>query len=135
MNQRLIRVLLTIISIAGTVLSTYILTISSCDSTGCDFNVLFSCSEVLCSSYSQFMGIPVAALGLIWFTIATGLSAASFKMSIKRIIFLSWATIGVLTIPLFVYAEFQIGAICLLCTSAHIFGLTFLGLTLFYKKT
>jgi uncharacterized membrane protein len=48
--------------------------------------------------------------------------------------FISWAIIGVLTIPLFVYAEFQLGVICLLCTSAHILGLTFLGLTLFIQK-
>ncbi len=81
------------------------------------------------------MGIPVAALGLIWFAIATGLSVTSFKIPIKRLVLLSWAIIGVLTIPLLVYAEYQLGAICLLCTLAHILGLTFLGLTLFYQKT
>ena len=134
MNQRLVRVLVTSIGTTGIILSTYILTISSGDSTSCDFNALFSCSSVLYSSYSQFMGIPVASLGLIWFTIATGLSIASFKIPIKRIVFLSWATIGVSSIPLLVYAEFQLGAICLLCTLTHILGLTFLGLTLFYQK-
>ena len=134
MNQRLIRVLLASIGTSGIILSTYILTISSGDTTSCDFNSLFSCSSVLSSSYSQFMGIPVAAFGLIWYTIATILSVASIKMSIKRIFFRSWAIIGVLSIPIFVYAEFQIGAICLLCTLAHILGLIFLGLTLFYEE-
>ncbi len=81
------------------------------------------------------MDIPVAALGLVWYILATGLSLAALKMQIKRIYFLSWAIIGVSSIPLLVYAEFQIGAICLLCTLAHILGLAFLGLTLFYKET
>jgi uncharacterized membrane protein len=81
------------------------------------------------------MGIPVAALGLMWFAIATGLSVTSLMIPIKRIVLLTWAIIGVLTIPLFVYAEFQLGTICLLCTLAHILGLTFLGLTHFYQNT
>jgi len=81
------------------------------------------------------MGIPIAILGLIWFTIATGLSVASFKIPIKRNIFLTWVIIGVLSIPFLVYAEFQLGAICLLCTLAHILGLTFLITALFYKKS
>ncbi len=135
MDQRLIRALLTSIGIAGIIISTYILAISPGDSTSCDFNALFSCSSILSSIYSQFMGIPVAAYGLIWFTIASGLSAASFMISIKRRMFQSWAIIGTLSIPFFVYAEFQIGAICLLCTLTHILGLTFLGLTSFYQKT
>ena len=135
MNQRFIRVLLTSIGSSGIVLSIYLITLTYSDSTSCDFNALFSCSSVLSSSYSQFLGIPVAALGLIWFVIATILSATSFKRPIKRIIFLIWAIIGVLSIPFLIYAEFQVGAICLLCTLAHIFGLTFLGLALFYKKT
>ena len=135
MNQRLIRVLLTSIGLSGTVLSIYLISLTSSDSTSCDFNALFSCSSVLSSSYSQFLDIPVAVLGLTWFAIATILSAASFKRPIKRIIFLIWSIIGVSSIPFLVYAEFQIGAICILCTLAHILGLAFLGLTLFYQKT
>tara|TARA_B100001971_G_C18182794_1_gene533828 strand:+ start:989 stop:1321 length:333 start_codon:yes stop_codon:yes gene_type:complete len=109
--------------------------ISPGDSTICDFNALFSCDSVLSSSYSQFMGIPVAALGLLWFIIATILAVASFKMKLKRIILLTWAIIGVSSIPLLVYAESLVGAICLLCTLAHILGLTFLGLTFFYEES
>jgi len=134
-NQRLIRVLLTSIGLSGTVLSIYLISLTSSDSTSCDFNALFSCSSVLSSSYSQFLDIPVAALGLTWFAIATILSATSFKRPIKRIIFLIWSIIGVSSIPFLVYAEFQIGAICILCTLAHILGLAFLGLTLLYQKT
>ncbi len=135
MNQRFIRVLLTSIGSSGIVLSIYLIILTSSDSTSCDFNALFSCSSVLSSTYSQILGIPIAALGLTWFTIATILSVTSFKRPIKRIIFLIWAIIGVLSIPFLVYAEFQVGAICLLCTLAHILGLTFLGLALFYQKT
>ena len=135
MNQRFIRVLLSSIGISGIILSTYILMISPGDSTICDFNALFSCDSVLSSSYSQFMGIPVAALGLLWFIIATILAVASFKMKLKRIILLTWAIIGVSSIPLLVYAESLVGAICLLCTLAHILGLTFLGLTFFYEES
>lgn len=134
MNQQLVRVLLASIGLAGLVLSGYLTVFSSTDSTGCDLNALFSCSEVLTSKYSQFMGVPVAALGLIWFAGATVLSFASFTASIKRMTFLSWAFVGVLGIPPLVYGEFLVGSICLLCTSAHILGLTFLGLSLFLLR-
>ncbi len=135
MNQRILRLLLTSIGVSGIVLSIYLLLITSDNSTRCDFNALFSCSSVLSSSYSKLMDIPVAAFGLIWFIGASILSVLSFKVSIKRIFFLSWSIVSLLGIFYFVYAEYLIGAICLLCTTAHLLGLSFLGLSFFYRES
>lgn len=135
MNQRILRVLLAIVGVSGIILSIYLLLITSESSTSCDFNALFSCSSVLSSSYSKFMGIPVALFGLMWYIVASALSVISFKISIKRLFLLSWAIVGVLSIPYFVYAEYIVGAICLLCTSAHILGLSFLVLSYFYRES
>lgn len=135
MDQRLVRVLLVAISIAGLVLSAYLTAFVPTGSTFCDLNDLFSCDAVLTSSYAYFMGIPVAALGLVWFAVALLFSSASLRISISRGILLLWAVIGVLGIPPLVYAEYVVGSICLLCTSAHALGLAFLGLVLVYRPS
>lgn len=126
---------MTSVAVSGVFLSIYLLLITSAESTICDFDALFSCSSVLSSDYSKFMGIPVATFGLIWFLVASAISVASFKFPIKRLFVLSWAIIGVLGIPYFVYAEYLIESICLLCTAAHILGLSFLGLSYFYRES
>lgn len=135
MNQQVLRILLAGVAVSGVFLSIYLLLITSAESNSCDFNSLFSCSLVLESDYSKFLGIPVATFGLIWFLGASAISIVSFKFPIKRLFFLSWAIIGVLGILYFIYAEYLIESICLLCTAAHLLGLSFLGLSYFYKES
>jgi len=133
--MRLNQVMLAVVSLAGIAVAGYILTIPKSGATFCNINSLFSCDAVLTSSYSHIFGVPVAALGLTWFAGAFGLSLASFKTSVSKRLFLIWAIVGVMGIPPLVYAEYLVGAICLLCTSTHILGIMFLVLAFLYKPS
>jgi uncharacterized membrane protein len=135
MDQRIVRGTLVAISLAGLGLSGYLTFFSPGDSSFCNLNSLFSCDDVLTSEYAKIMGIPVALLGLVWFAAAAGLSFASFRTPVSRRMFILWAFVGVLGIPPLVYAEYLVGSICLLCTSAHILGLAFLGFVFFYRPS
>ncbi len=86
----------------------------------CDINDRFSCSTVNTSSYSEIFGISVAIFGLFWFIITIFLTMnAGIKKSWVRPLHY-WALLGLLSIIYFIYAEFQIGSVCLYCTAVHL---------------
>lgn len=90
----------------------------------------FSCNEVLWSKYSHFYGMSVALLGLIWFIIAAGSLAATWRNErFVRIVF-AWSMLGAAGVAAFVYTEiFLLSSICPLCTIAHLSGLAILALS------
>jgi len=128
------RFLLATFSGAGVILSSYLTALSFRPQTACVTD-LFSCEAALTSEYSKIVGvIPLAALGVAWFSVAIGLSVASFIKPISPRPFMLWAIIGVLGIPPLLYIEvFLIDAICLLCTVAHALGGIILGLSIIYR--
>jgi uncharacterized membrane protein len=94
-----------------------------------------SCSAIRNSPYSRFLGVPLAAFGVIWFflmslvsarqcrPIASGASKGQFTYIADDALFTAqivWLGIGLVSVFYFVYAEFRVGAMCPLCTLVHI---------------
>jgi uncharacterized membrane protein len=90
----------------------------------CPQNALFNCESVTTSAQSYVMGIPVAVLGLIAYTVMTALTtpwawratnywlhAGRFLFSIGSMIFVLWLVAAELVI---------IDHVCLYCTAVHI---------------
>jgi len=118
---------------AGLAVSGYLTYLSLVPPTSCgidDFSI-FSCDEVIWSQYSHFCGIPVALLGLAWFTLALGLIFLTWCNRELTFVLLAWTSIGVPGVAGFVYTEvFLLKSICLWCTVAHIFGIAVFSLSI-----
>src|SRR3989304_38300 len=99
----------------------------------CDVNALFNCDVIAQSAHSQILGIPVAVIGLLWFS-----AVLAFPLFVKvlgqkkaTLALMGWSILGTIGIGLFVYIEiFAIKVICLGCTLAHIIGLAILAVSL-----
>ncbi|MBV9659778.1 MAG: vitamin K epoxide reductase family protein [Acidimicrobiales bacterium] len=95
----------------------------SCPATGGAIN----CFKVTTSSYSMIHGVPVAVLGLVFFTVMIGLqNPIAWRSAHPAVIWgrLLWCLVGVGTAIWLIYAElFKIQAICLWCTSVHVLSL------------
>jgi uncharacterized membrane protein len=83
---------------------------------------------VTTSSYSKVAGVPVAVLGLVFFTVMLVLQLPATWNRPEPIIRrarVGWAVVGLGTVVYLLYTElFSIAAICLWCTAVHV--LTFL---------
>jgi uncharacterized membrane protein len=119
----------TAISSAGLILSLYLALLPP--PTFCDISSFLSCDLVLSSPYARLGGIPTATLGLGYFAAATALSplASKSKRASKTLLILS--IIAVVGVAALVYTELVlIGAICLLCTAAHLLGIAVFAISL-----
>jgi uncharacterized membrane protein len=102
----------------------------------CPQSATVNCEKVTTSPQSQFLGIPVAVLGLAFFAVMSLLcTPAAWRAAspLSNRIRLLMSLTGVGFVAWLVYAElFVINAICLWCTSVHaltllLFALTALG--------
>jgi uncharacterized membrane protein len=90
----------------------------------CSGSGTIDCSRVTTSAQSQFLGIPVAVLGLAWSIAMVALctpwawrASASWIKGLR----IALAVAGMLFVLWLVYAElFVIRAICMWCTAMHI---------------
>jgi uncharacterized membrane protein len=112
------------LSAVGT--STY-LTIAhftSPDVLACSANGTIDCAKVTTSAESEFLGMPVAVLGLVWAVAMAALcSPPAWRLSVGwvRAARIVLASAGILFVLWLVYAElFIIHAICLWCTAMHV---------------
>ena len=123
-QQRLAYLLALVFSLAGIGLSTYLMDESSVLGTSfCEIGSAFSCTAVLQSTYSKFLGLSIAFYGLVWFVASATLSLASLKRHIARRMLLYWGALGLAGIAVLNYVEFfVIGAFCLYCSIAHVLG-------------
>jgi len=117
-----------LLSIAGLLVSAY-LTVehySSSTTLACPETGVVNCVKVTTSSYSTFVGVPVALFGMLFFAVMTVLcTPAAWRMSKPWVgrARLGGSVAGVVMIAYLVWAElFRIDAICLWCTVVH--GLT-----------
>jgi uncharacterized membrane protein len=101
----------------------------ACPDTG-----VVNCTLVTTSSWSVFLGVPVALLGLIWSLVMVGLTlprtwrTASVALDRAR---LAGAGLGAMAVLYLVYVElFRIGAICLWCTAVHALAICLFGVVL-----
>ena len=90
----------------------------------CSDQGLINCQKVTTSAQSYFLGIPVAVLGLVFYTAMTVINLPMLWFAADRRIHmlrLAMATVGVLFALYLVSAELLIiGNICLWCTSVHV---------------
>ena len=95
----------------------------------CNLNDKINCTNTILSSYSEIGGMPLGVLGVVWFFISGLLYQNKLKFSgtgtnLPFYLFI-WAGIGVVFAGYLVYIElFAVGSICLLCTAAHVTGIT-----------
>jgi uncharacterized membrane protein len=100
----------------------------------CPDSGVVNCTLVTTSSWSVFLGVPLAVLGLLWAAAMTALSGPRAWRSgagwVERGR-LGVAAAGVATVLYLVYVElFRIGAICLWCTAMHVAAVGLFGVVL-----
>jgi uncharacterized membrane protein len=109
---------------------------SSSTSFACPHNATLNCVKVTTSSYSRFLGVPVAVGGLAFFVVmAVACSPWAWRLTDPRLVLARIAAtgLGVVSVIYLVWAElFRIDAICLYCTVIHVctvllFGVLVLG--------
>jgi uncharacterized membrane protein len=113
------------LSIAAAAVASYLTVTHYSDpaALACPDTGVVNCTLVTTSSWSVFVGVPVALLGLIWSLVMVGLTlprtwrSASVALDRAR---LAASGLGAVAVLYLVYVElFRIGAICLWCTAVH----------------
>jgi uncharacterized membrane protein len=120
-------------AIAGLMVSAYLSYLSLVPPTSCSIGeyALFSCNEVIYSTYAHFYGVSVALLGLGWFVIVFGLIVLAWRDERFMWGVVVWSLLGAAGVAGFVYTEiFLLGSICPFCTIAHVMGLAVLALSI-----
>jgi uncharacterized membrane protein len=104
----------------------------------CSESGTVNCLKVTTSTYSRFLGIPVAVLGLAFFVAMVVLCAPkAWSLSSTTLpwlggVRLAAGAVGVISVIYLVWAElFQIDAICLWCTGVHVITVLLFGVLLF----
>ncbi|MBB5955424.1 putative membrane protein [Saccharothrix tamanrassetensis] len=118
------------LSIAGLAVSAYLtVTHFSADALLCAEGEVVDCGTVTTSEQSEFLGIPVAVLGLAFFAFIT-LLCLPVAWRDRRLHWLRLGSVGVgvLFVVWLIAAEFVlIGKICLWCTAVHVITLALAG--------
>lgn len=120
--------------LVGLGLSTY-LTIehySASPTYACPSNSVIDCMKVTQSSYSTFLGVPVALAGLAYFVVGLPLHLPAAWRSSRDWVTRArwaWAGIGMVSVFWLIYGELEVGAICLYCTGVHVVTFALLVLT------
>jgi uncharacterized membrane protein len=102
----------------------------------CSGGAAVDCAKVTTSSYSSLAGIPVAYLGVAFFVAALGLAVMTLAGSTRMAAYaenlrLAASAVGVAMVAYLIWAEVQVGAICLWCTGVHVVTLALFVLSLF----
>ena len=102
----------------------------------CDYNTVFSCSVADSSKFSEFLGVPVAIWGAMWFIVLLALcwKALTHEQGEMLGFLLSWSFLGLLFVIYMVLAEYILGVICPLCTVLHLLVVLILVLGLLIYK-
>lgn len=122
-TQKILLQILIVVSVLGTVISSYLLYNHHLPGTQnelCTSASIISCSVVNSSKYATLLDLPVALYGIIWFVFSGLLSygALSNKNLISKIFW--WNTFGFVFVIYLIVTEFLLKTICLLCTSIHV---------------
>ena len=99
----------------------------------CNINQFISCDVVNKSIYSEFFGIPVAALGLGYFAIIAILCQIKNRMMIMHIFFLSFIALSFSAYLTYVEL-FVLNALCIVCESTKAVMLAIILLSYFSWK-
>jgi uncharacterized membrane protein len=133
-----LQIITLVIAIVGLADSSYITVQEETGGTlaGCSAKGFVDCSAVLHSPESVILGIPVAALGIVFFAFMIAIMSPWAWRSARREIWLLRVVslvVGMGFVIYLLYAElFEVGNLCAYCTSIHIltfllFALTMIG--------
>lgn len=130
-------VLAFVLALAGLVAAAYLSYEHATGSTSlaCPNTGRINCAKVTTSTYSAFLGVPVAYLGVVFFAVMAVLtSPPAWRTDVRPV---AWArgvgvVGGLLFVLYLVFAElYEIGSICLWCTSVHVITLLLFGVVVF----
>ncbi|WP_433264263.1 vitamin K epoxide reductase family protein [Actinosynnema sp. CS-041913] len=119
-----------VLSLAGLAVSAYLtVTHFSAGALLCAEGEVIDCGTVTTSEQSEFLGIPVAILGLAFFAFLTLLCLpVAWRDERLHWLRLGSVGVGVLFVVYLVAAEFVlIGKFCLWCTAVHVITLALAG--------
>jgi uncharacterized membrane protein len=123
-----------LVSIAGLAVAAYLTYehFTAGSTLACPDTGVVNCVKVTTSQYSDFLGIPVALLGLGFFAAMTVLSLPPLwrtESPWPGRVRLAAVVVGVIFVCYLIWAElFRIDAICLWCTVVHALTLVLFGL-------
>ncbi len=124
------------LSLAAVAVASYLTVTHYSDPTAlaCPDSGVVNCTLVTTSSWSVFLGVPVAVWGLAWALVMAGLTspwawrAGWGRLDQVRVVV---SGLGAATVLYLVYVElFRIGAICLWCTGVHVITVCLFGVVL-----
>ncbi|MHA3704087.1 vitamin K epoxide reductase family protein [Jatrophihabitans sp. YIM 134969] len=125
-----------VVALLGLAVSVY-LTVehySSSTSLACPATGALDCVKVTTSSWSVIAGVPVAVLGLVFFTGMTALSVLGGRLAADLRV--AAAVVGALMVLWLVYVElFLVDAVCVWCTGVHLLTLVLLGTTIWWRES
>lgn len=99
--------------------------------TYCTLSGFFGCSKILSSPYAHIDRMPTAFLGVVWFAVSAWLGMIIARNENRLGYLLVWSVPAMLGVVILAYIELVVvGAICPLCTSAHVLGIAIFILTL-----
>jgi uncharacterized membrane protein len=102
----------------------------------CSDSGAVNCLKVTTSSFSVFLGVPVAAAGLAYFVVMTLLCLPLRFNEQTGTLRLIGAVVGIVSVLYLVYVEFfEVDAICLWCTGVHVVTLLLLGTVLWWRES
>lgn len=123
-----------VVALIGLGLSIYLTVehFSSKPSFACPESSTINCLKVTTSHWSHVGPVPVAVLGLVFFTAMTMLcTPPAWRMRFLDPIRVAAAAVGVAVALILVWIElFRVDAICLYCTAVHVCSLVLLGAVL-----
>ncbi|MBI2665085.1 hypothetical protein HYX12_00505 [Candidatus Woesearchaeota archaeon] len=138
LKKDLLLKIIIIISIIGFITSAYLVQqhyFPPTSGSWCDVNNAISCSSAIASSYSLFLGVPVAVWSGIWFIFLMALAWMSMQKQGELTTFmLSWLILGFLFVIYMVIAEMILRVLCPLCTILHIIIVIALALGVMLHK-
>jgi uncharacterized membrane protein len=106
----------------------------ACPDTG-----IVNCTAVTTSTWSVFLGVPVALLGLLWALGMTALNSNRAWRSTARWLDsarLATSGTGAVVVLYLVYVElYRVDAICLWCTAVHLTAIAIFGLNLIARSS
>lgn len=118
----------------GLVVSVYLLVehLTAGSTLACPETTAVNCARVTTSEQATVIGVPWAALGVLYFAVLLALvtpAAWGTTASVVHRARLALATVGALSVLYLIFVElFIVNAICLWCTFVHIITLGLFGL-------
>ncbi len=89
----------------------------------CDINSYVSCTQVIFSRYSSFMGVSLSIWAILYFSLAilAAIAYLATRRGLAMRIYWGFSIAALPIIGILIYIEIAIiGAICLYCTVMHI---------------